>query len=105
MEIIDGDKEILEGLWVLKTPGHTPGGQSVLIETKKGKACLAGLCTIHENFYPPEELKKMGVKAITPGIHTNAMQAYDSLIKRLNASDHVIALHDIAYRPRERIPY
>lgn len=104
VEIVDGDKEILEGIRVIHTPGHTPGGQSVLIETEKGTVCLSGLCTILENFYPPQELRQMGVRAITPGIHTNALQAYDSLIKILESADQVIAIHDILYKSVERIP-
>jgi len=104
LEIVDGDKEILEGIRVIHTPGHTPGGQSILIETDKGTACLCGLCTILENLYPPEELRQAGVRAITPGIHTNAMQAYDSVIKVLELADQVIALHDISYKSAERLP-
>ena len=104
LEIVDGDKEILEGIRVIQTPGHTPGGQSVLIETEKGTVCLSGLCTILENFYPPQKLRQMGVRAITPAIHTNAMQAYDSLIKILELADQVIALHDISYKSVGRIP-
>jgi len=46
----------------------------------------------------------MGVRAITPGIHTDAMQAYDSLIKLQELSDQVIALHDTSYKSMERIP-
>jgi len=104
LEVVNGDKEILEGIRVIHTPGHTPGGQSILIETDNGPACLCGLCTILENFYPPEELRRMGVRAITPGIHTNAMQAYNSLIKISELSDQIVALHDISYRSVERIP-
>lgn len=104
LEIVDGDKEILEGIRVFLTPGHTPGGQSILIETDNGPTCLCGLCTILENLHPPAELRQMGVRAITPAIHTNAMQAYDSLIKILELSDQVVALHDISYKSVERIP-
>jgi len=104
LEVVDGDKEVLEGIRVIHTPGHTSGGQSVLIETEKGTACLCGLCTILENLYPPEELRQTGVRAITPAIHTNAMQAYDSLIKIQELADQVVALHDISYKSVERIP-
>jgi len=104
LQVVDGDEEILEGIRVVHTPGHTPGGQSILIETENGTTGLCGLCTIRENLYPPEELRQMGVRAITPGIHTDAMQAHDSLIKLLELSDQVIALHDAAYKAMERIP-
>ena len=104
VQIVDGDQEILDGIRVIHTPGHTPGGQSVLIETEKGIVGLCGLCTIRENLYPPEALRQVGIHAITPGIHTNAMQAYDSLIKLLELSDHVIALHESTYDTMERLP-
>jgi N-acyl homoserine lactone hydrolase len=104
LQVVDGDQEILEGIRVVHTPGHTPGGQSILIETESGTTGLCGLCTIRENLYPPEELRQMGVRAITPGIHTDAMQAYDSLIKLQELSDQVIALHDMSYKSMERIP-
>jgi len=104
LQVVDGDQEILEGIRVVHTPGHTPGGQSILIETESGTTGLCGLCTIRDNLYPPEELRQMGVRAITPGIHTDAMQAYDSLIKLQELSDQVIALHDMSYKLMERIP-
>jgi N-acyl homoserine lactone hydrolase len=104
LQVVDGDQEILEGIRVVHTPGHTPGGQSILIETESGTTGLCGLCTIRDNLYPPEELRQMGVRAITPGIHTDAMQAYDSLIKLQELSDQVIALHDTSYKSMERIP-
>jgi N-acyl homoserine lactone hydrolase len=104
LQVVDGDQEILEGIRVVHTPGHTPGGQSILIETGSGTTGLCGLCTIRDNLYPPEELRQMGVRAITPGIHTDAMQAYDSLIKLQELSDQVIALHDMSYKLMERIP-
>jgi glyoxylase-like metal-dependent hydrolase (beta-lactamase superfamily II) len=104
LHIVDGDAEILDGIRVLHTPGHTPGCQSVLIETDQGSVCLCGQCTILDNVDPPQALKDMGVPAITPGIHTNAMQAYDSLTRIQEAADHVVALHDMSYRSAEHIP-
>ena len=38
----EGDYEFLPGIRVLATPGHSPGHQSVLIETDAGRLLLAG---------------------------------------------------------------
>ncbi len=38
----DGKAEILPGVRVLPTPGHTPGHQSVLVDTDDGLVVLAG---------------------------------------------------------------
>ncbi len=34
--LLDGDTEVLPGIGVMFTPGHSPGSQSVLVETWKG---------------------------------------------------------------------
>lgn len=36
LNVIDGDQEIAEGVRVVATPGHTPGHQSVLVESSDG---------------------------------------------------------------------
>jgi N-acyl homoserine lactone hydrolase len=38
----DGDAEIVPGVRVVPTPGHTPGHQSVLVETEDGLVVVAG---------------------------------------------------------------
>jgi N-acyl homoserine lactone hydrolase len=40
--LIDGDFEVAEGVTILSTPGHTPGHQSVLIESAVESVVLAG---------------------------------------------------------------
>jgi glyoxylase-like metal-dependent hydrolase (beta-lactamase superfamily II) len=42
MILIDGDMDIADGVKVFTTPGHTPGSQSVAVNTKKGVVVLAG---------------------------------------------------------------
>lgn len=39
---IVGELELLPGLWVLPTPGHTPGHQSVVVRCEDGTVVLAG---------------------------------------------------------------
>lgn len=40
--LLDGDFEVAQGVTILATPGHTPGHQSVLIESTVGRVVLAG---------------------------------------------------------------
>jgi glyoxylase-like metal-dependent hydrolase (beta-lactamase superfamily II) len=42
VEVVDGDAEVLPGVKVLLTGGHTPGHQSVLFDGVDGPVCLAG---------------------------------------------------------------
>jgi N-acyl homoserine lactone hydrolase len=39
---LEGEEELLPGLQVVPTPGHTPGHQSVLVETDEGLVVVAG---------------------------------------------------------------
>lgn len=90
-EVIDGDCEIVPGVKVLLTPGHTHGGQSVAVKTGQGTTVIAGLCTIKENFYPPDHLKDM-MPLITPAIHKDPCQAYDSLLRIKEIADVIYPL-------------
>jgi N-acyl homoserine lactone hydrolase len=39
---VDGEHEVVQGIRLVPTPGHTPGHQAVLIETDEGVAVVAG---------------------------------------------------------------
>jgi glyoxylase-like metal-dependent hydrolase (beta-lactamase superfamily II) len=41
-EAVEGDREIVEGISVLATPGHTPGHQSVTVRTGDGLVLIVG---------------------------------------------------------------
>ena len=41
-ELLDGEREIVPGVRALTTPGHTPGHQSVEVDTTAGPALLTG---------------------------------------------------------------
>jgi len=100
-EVIEGDAQIVDGVSVMLTPGHSPGGQSVIVETAKGKAVITGCCCIRQNFEPPKEL---GMPVIPTGILIDPIQSYDSLIKIKNIADIIIPLHDGEFLEVDRIP-
>ena len=53
LRLVDGDQEIATGIRLLSTPGHTPGHQSVVVETTNGRVLLAGQCA-----FRAEELRE-----------------------------------------------
>ena len=97
-DIVEGDKEIVRGVKVLLTPGHSPGSQSVATETEKGTAVITGFCCINENFVE-------GVLPVfPPGIHVSATQAYDSMLKVKEIADIIIPLHESTFAKKDIIP-
>jgi glyoxylase-like metal-dependent hydrolase (beta-lactamase superfamily II) len=104
-KVVDGDAEIVEGVKVLLTPGHTPGGQSVAVETAGGLAVITGFCCIKDTFYPPQHIvEKEGLQVMAPGLILDALQAYDSALRVKQCADVIIPLHDIEFINKDRIP-
>jgi len=102
LEVIEGDRKIIDGVEVLFTPGHSPGGQSVVVDTPKGTAIITGFCAILDNFDPPEEVK--GPPVIPPGIHIDITQVYDSVLKVKQMADFILPLHDNRFISIDKIP-
>lgn len=41
-ELLDGEADVLPGVRIVPTPGHTRGHQSIVVETKQGRVVIAG---------------------------------------------------------------
>jgi len=101
--VVDGDVELFPGIWVLFTPGHTAGSQSVLIDTEKGRVIICGICAVDANFNPPEVMRKVW-QVIPAGIHTDAREAYDSMVRIKEMADIVVTMHDPKTFEQDTIP-
>jgi len=99
-EVLDGDAPITDGIKVIFTPGHTPGTQSVAVETAQGIAVISGFCSVEDNFGNESKGRPMAA----PGVYTNLLQAYDSIIKVKQTADIIIPLHDMKYTHVDAIP-
>ena len=100
---LDGDTNITEGVQVLKTPGHSPGGQSVVVHTSEGKAIISGFCALYDNFDTPEEMKET-MPVIIPTLHTDVFELYESIEKIKDLADIIIPNHAPEFAAKARIP-
>ena len=101
--IVQGRCEIVPGVEVIPVPGHSPGAQAVSVDTEKGKAIISGFCSIRLNFEPPDEVKEMW-PVLTPGTHSNPLDAFDSALMIKGLADILIPQHEPAYLNVKSIP-
>jgi N-acyl homoserine lactone hydrolase len=94
---VEGDAEIVPGISVMLTPGHTPGGQSVVVNTSKGRAVITGFCCNDQNFPASGPI-------VPPGVHLDLIEAYESVRRAKEAADILIPLHDLSVGRRASIP-
>lgn len=102
--IIDGDAGILPGVKVLFTPGHSPGAQSVQVETRAGKAVITGFCSQMSTFEQTPFMKARGLEVASCGLHIDCREAYDSALRVKKLADIIIPCHDPLFMDVESIP-
>lgn len=89
--IVDGDESLADGVTIVATPGHTPGHQSLVVDTAEGPVVLAGQCV-----YKTDEV---AAKRIAPdNMHDDTfVEVGQESLDRLLALDprRVVAAHDI----------
>jgi glyoxylase-like metal-dependent hydrolase (beta-lactamase superfamily II) len=95
--LVDGDQEIVPGVNVVLTPGHSPGGQSVVVDTAAGKAVITGFCSNDQNF-------PAAGPCVPPGVHLNLIEAYDSVRKVKDLGGILLPLHDLSVGRHRTIP-
>jgi N-acyl homoserine lactone hydrolase len=97
VQLVEGDVAFRDGIDLIFTPGHTPGGQSVAVRTSAGKAIITGFCCNAANF--PAD-----APVVASGVHIDAIAAYESAKKIREMADILIPLHDLAIGREKRIP-
>ncbi len=102
-KIVDGRYEVAPGIEVIPAPGHTPGVQAVGVNTTSGRAVISGFCCTRLNFEPPEEVRSSW-PVLAAGTHTDALQAFDSVLKIKGLADIIIPQHEPSLLEVESIP-
>lgn len=89
---LESAAEILPGLRVTPSPGHTVGTLSVEVETGEGRAVITGFCCNDKNF-------PANGPAVCPGVHIDAVQAWESIQKVKNSGATILPMHDLGLKP------
>ena len=108
-EPVGGYHELLPGIELIPVPGHSPGCQAVSVDTEAGKAVISGFCCVKENFFPPDDIHERvspfaGYPVMIPGIHYDAIKAYESVQKVKEIADIIIPNHEPDLMDVELIP-
>jgi N-acyl homoserine lactone hydrolase len=94
-QFTEPDQEIVEGVSVIPTPGHTPGHQSVSVPTAEGRAIVAGdVVPLEENW----------LRQVPNGMLHNLEQHFESFARLRAAGGHIIASHDPRTIERGQFP-
>jgi glyoxylase-like metal-dependent hydrolase (beta-lactamase superfamily II) len=80
---IQGDHDVVDGIRIVATPGHTPGHQSLVVETAVGRQILAGQAVYSPGEWAGERGAREG-RSRAPDPET-----YDRSIERLRALEPV----------------
>ncbi len=102
-EPVCGDDTVEDGLRVMLTPGHTPGGQSVVVDTAAGVAVIESLCTTDANWNVPEIFADR-MEVLCPALHNDPLQAYESLMKIKKMADIILPNHEPRFSWIDKIP-
>jgi N-acyl homoserine lactone hydrolase len=88
---VEDGEEILPGITVFHSPGHSLGCLSVRVETGEGPAVVTGFCCNGENFpaHGP---------AVCPGVHLDAMAAWDSIQKIKEMGAVILPMHELSLK-------
>jgi N-acyl homoserine lactone hydrolase len=101
IDVVDGEKEIVEGIRVFPTPGHSPGHQSVEIDTGEGKyICCGDAIFIYDNLDPVPEIH---YSITPPARYANVVESWKSieLLKaRAKAKEFLLPCHEPAVEKR-----
>lgn len=94
-ELLEGDAEILDGIKIISTPGHTSGHQSVLVEGVRSELLVGDAAFTVDIWERPDEFGE-GENTWAGQIQSGDPEAWRDSLRRLRAvgADRVHLCHD-----------
>ena len=95
IDLVDGEQEVVEGIRVFSSPGHSPGHQSVTIDTAEGRyICCGDAIFIYDNLDPVPEIH-YGITP--PARYVNVVESWKSIVElkaRAQAKEFILPCHE-----------
>ena len=89
---LESETEIVPGIKAIPMTGHTVGTLSVEVETGEGPALITGFCCNGKNF-------PANGPAVCPGVHVDAIQAWESIQKVKQSGAVIVPMHELSLKP------
>jgi glyoxylase-like metal-dependent hydrolase (beta-lactamase superfamily II) len=110
LRLVDGDVDFLDGITLLKTPGHTPAMQVPIIATAKGKVALVTDLGDHYRYWFPDDpratdkpMRFMAGALLPSSIRSESERDFTASMRRVLAhADIIVPAHD--FRIPRRMP-
>lgn len=92
--LLDGETEVMDGISVYPTPGHSVGHQNVVVNTKDGEYhCCGDLIFTYDNL---KECQPMHYDITPPGRFLNIVDEWNSIVelkKRAKGTEFILPTH------------
>ncbi len=102
-ELVHGETEIIPGISMFPTPGHSPGHMAVSVETGSGNIVLAGDAVFQARNLEPNEEEKW--RYWVPARFVNSIEGWRSVEEIDKRADYVLPCHDEKVGEHEVYPF
>ncbi|MCY4006073.1 MAG: N-acyl homoserine lactonase family protein [Rhodobacteraceae bacterium] len=102
-EMVHGPTEIVPGVFMFETPGHSPGHMSVTVTTSVGDIVIAGDAIFQSRNMEPNEDEQW--RYWVPARFVNAIEGWRSVEEIDKRADYILACHDKAVDASEVYPF
>lgn len=102
-ELVYGEAEIVPGVSVFPTPGHSPGHQSVVVRTQGKDIVLAGDAIFNLRNMEPNEDEKW--RYWVPARFVSSIDGWRSIEELDRRADYILAFHDASVGEHQVYPY
>ena len=104
-ELLNGEVEVLDGISVYPSPGHSVGHQTVVVNTNDGKFhCCGDLVFTYDNF---KEIPEIGYSITPPSRFQDIVSTWNSIEeckRRVEGKiDHILPTHELKVLDRKII--